>query len=43
MDDTLSDDNYYSNSGARTNPLKAGCNFVGVYYPAKEKVLVKEM
>ena len=32
MDDTLTDDRYYSNSGARNNIEKKGRNFVGAYY-----------
>ena len=44
MDDTLTDTNYYSNSGARFDPKKKGRNFAGAYYPktsdgSKVKVL----
>lgn len=44
MDDTLTDTNYYSNSGARIDPKKKGRNFAGAYYPnsldvSKVKVL----
>ena len=33
MDDTLTDSNYYSNSGARYDVKKKGRNFAGAYYP----------
>lgn len=36
MDDTLTDDRYYSNSGARNNIEKKGRNFVGAYYSTYE-------
>lgn len=42
MDDTLSNDNYYSNCGARKEPSKAGRNFVGAYYPYNQLEKVKE-
>jgi len=42
MDDTLTNANYYSNSGARTDSKKAGRNFVGAYYPIIDKEKVKE-
>lgn len=45
MDDTLTDSNYYSNSGARIDSSKKGRNFAGAYYPLKEidPVLVKKL
>ena len=45
MDDTLTDSNYYSNSGSRIDPSKKGRNFAGAYYPLREidPVLVKKL
>ena len=36
MDDTLTNDNYYSTVGAKTDSNKKGRNFVGAYYPTLE-------
>lgn len=45
MDDTLTNSNYYSNSGARLDSSKKGRNFAGAYYPLKEinPVLIKRL